>query len=110
MIEHLLGALTIWLALLLYLLPTMVAAHRRLEVLPRLLFRNLSLGWTGVVWLACLWVATRRRRRRVTASEAAARFHQHDRSPDWVQLVPRDSRGWRVVPGATAPLLPPGAS
>ena len=54
-----LGVLTLYGLLLLYLTPALVAAHRDVPGTPALLRRNIYLGWTGIVWLACLVVAAR---------------------------------------------------
>jgi hypothetical protein len=94
----------------LYVTPSLVAARRSPAVLPRLLQLNVFLGWTGVVWLYCLWTALRRHGAdpRSTASEraplATSVVLQPDRLPNWVAELPVDHRVWAALPCDTAPL------
>lgn len=98
MLDVVLAAVTMWLAGIVYLLPSLVAARRKPHLLPRLLLRNALLGWTVIVWFACLWVALIPRRRLPGSA-------RRDQAPDWLRAIPRDERGWHALPVATAPLF-----
>lgn len=41
-------------AVVVYLLPTLIGIKRRKRNLPNIIFFNLLLGWTGIAWVAML--------------------------------------------------------
>lgn len=85
---------------LLYVLPSLIGAHRRVEDLPRIVLRNVLLGWTVVIWALCL---TRALRRAPATVRPAPSRPQSDRMPDWVERLP-GNRAWRALPYDTAPI------
>lgn len=94
---------------LLYVAPSLVAARRCPAALPRILqLNNVYLGWTGVIWLYCLWNATHRQGRPHPAAGPGPRTTSYqppprpDRLPDWVAELPADQRAWRALPRDTA--------
>lgn len=93
---------------LLYVAPSLVAARRCPAALPRILQLNVYLGWTGFLWLYCLWTATHRQGRphRASGPDLRATTYQRvprpDRLPDWVTEMSADQRAWRALPCRTA--------
>lgn len=89
---------------LLYVLPSLVGAHRHVADLPIIVLRNVLLGWTGVVWVLCLGRALRPSK--PPSPSPAERPHacvQSDRMPDWVERLP-GNQPWRALPHDTAPI------
>lgn len=108
-LESVLGVLTLYAVLLIYLTPALLAAHRNVPGTSALLRRNVYLGWTGIVWLACLFVAARRSPRPATGAQAPSHV-RHDRVPTWVSELPRERGPWSALPRDTGPLDPRRAS
>ena len=96
------GVVALYGLLLIYLAPSLLAARRDMPGLPLLLRRNAYLGWTGVVWLACLVIALQRRHLAVRASDAPAA----DQVPTWVADLPRARGPWAALPRDTRPFDP----
>ena len=101
-----LGVLALYGLLLLYLTPALVAAHRNAPGTPALLRRNIDLGWTGIVWLACLVVAARRCPRPAASAPSGPYPIRHDRVPTWVTELPRERGPWAALPRDTGPIDP----
>ena len=96
------GVVALYGLLLLYLAPSLLAARRDLPGLRLMLRRNAHLGWTGVVWLACLAVALQRRSRPVAAGSPPVT----DRVPTWVADLPQARGPWGALPRDTGPFDP----
>jgi hypothetical protein len=106
-VQTLLGVAVLAAVGLLYVAPSLLAAHRKATDLPRLLQLNVYLGWTVVVWAYCLVVAARRSPSPTPASgpppPPRVRL-QHDRMPGWVRDLPARERTWAALPRDTAPI------
>lgn len=92
---------------LLYVAPSLLAAHRKVTDLPRLLQLNVYLGWTVVVWAYCLIAAMRRPKRpppAVVQPPAPPGRVEHDRMPTWVSDLPGRDSTWSALPRDTAPI------
>lgn len=98
------GVATLIAAGLLYVLPSLVGAHRQVADLPTIVLRNVLLGWTGVVWVLCLGRALRPHQppSPSPAERPPARV-QSERMPNWVKRLP-GNQAWRALPHDTAPI------
>lgn len=101
------GLVSLYGLMLLYLAPSLLVAQRNAPVDSRLLRRNVFLGWTGIGWLACLVVAVRQSRRVArSGKQLGCGPVRHDQMPTWVADLPVQQRPWQSLPRDTGPIDP----
>lgn len=103
--DRVVGLAALIAALLVYLLPSLFAAHRDAPQLRRVVLVDVLLGWTVVGWLYCL-IRARRRLQVAAPADPLGRWHDpslQDRPPAWLSELP-GQRAWHALPRDTAPL------
>ena len=104
-VDRVVGLAAVVAALLLYLLPLLLAAKRDAPQLRRVVLVDVLLGWTVVGWLYYLALACRRAQLPAPA-RLASRWRDpslQDRPPAWLIELP-GQRAWHALPRDTAPL------